>query len=198
MLHLRTKLLPALFSLIIGYTHPPSLLWSTALPSKTHIGHLKSPQYSGNWRLWQVSSTTHHPSLWPPPKPNIIYIPLSAPREREIMRQQVCDACMGRRDIIVTTTSVPAHLCKGGDLWFSEAPLSTTQFLSQNLSGIAIECPCQPPAPNINQPPMMETHTVGQHQRKIKKKQAEEMRAQQQVEEECQQRLQEKKRCAKE
>ncbi len=44
----------------------------------------------------------------------------------------------------------------------------------------------------------METRTVGQRQRKIKEKQAEEMRAQQQVQEEHQQRLQEKKRHSKE
>jgi hypothetical protein len=83
-------------------------------------------------------------------------------------------------------------------LWVSGVPLLMTQFLSQNLSGIAIERPCPPPAPNINQPPMMETRTVGQRQRKIKEKQAEEMRAQQQVEEEHQQCLQEKKRRAEE
>jgi hypothetical protein len=40
---------------------------------------------------------------------------------------------------------------------------------------LAIECSCPPPAPNINQPPMMETRTVGQRQCKIKEKQAEEM-----------------------
>jgi hypothetical protein len=43
MLYLQIKLLLTLISLIIGYNHPPSSIWSAALASTTHIVPLQPP-----------------------------------------------------------------------------------------------------------------------------------------------------------
>ncbi len=158
----------------------------------------KEPFY-GNWRLRQVSvgsaAPKNHPSKELLQRPNALGSAAS-PALTYSLYNKACPPYQG-----------PGTQLSEESSWYAVRQLNTssntlntsTTWYSYRFPTI-IKAPPPPPAPNPS--PTMSSSTMATRaagrQRQIKKKQAKDMRAFQQMEQEHQQRLQEKKKHAKE
>jgi hypothetical protein len=151
-----TKLLLTSLGLIICYTHPPSSLLSTALPSTAHPCSLKSLQNSGNRRSWQASVPRPSHDLW---------------KKQRFSTFVTFDVQKSQFEVISCKATQTLHrigLYPNKKLYEVHQPhfftstivTSSANLFQKNLVSVppsampvlVIECSRPPPAPNINQP----------------------------------------------